>query len=41
MGKPLKGKNSTNFFNIDLPTKNNASLQERNNKEEDPPLSLD
>jgi hypothetical protein len=41
LGKPPKGKNPANFLNIDLPTKNNASLQERTNKAEDPPLTLD
>ena len=41
LGKPPKGKNPTNFLNIDLPTKNNAYFQERTNKAKDPPLTLD
>jgi hypothetical protein len=39
--KPPKGKNPTKFLNIDSPTKNNISLQERTKNVEYPPLTLD
>jgi len=41
LGKPPRGKNPSKVLNIDLPTKNNVSLQEITNKEEYPPQTLD
>jgi hypothetical protein len=41
LGKPSREKNPANFLNIDSPTKNNSSLQERTNKKEDPPQTFD